>query len=332
MYLITLILSHVFVLVSSETSTFSKYGHRFHRTKSLSNIRSALPFTYISELPKEFDWRAYKTSDGATIDLTTPNLNQHQPHYCGACWAFATVSSLSDRLKIVRKGAWPQIILNPQVLIACGPSYEKGCDGGDTLPAYKWIAKHGLPDETCHNYEARNMKCNELNECMNCDPANNECYALTKGNVNAPPRNFSRWFVDEYGTYKPGDHMKERVNPFTRNQTILAEQVKRMQAEILSRGPIVCGIGCPPSGLLDNYTGGIIHDKTGFGKKEDDIDHDISIIGWGEEKDTNGKVTKYWIIRNSWGSWWGERGFFRIIRGENNLGIESGCDWATMKA
>lgn len=48
------------------------------------------------------------------------------------------------------------------------------------------------------------------------------------------------------------------------------------------------------------------------------------MTGWGEE---NG--TKYWVIRNSWGSYWGEGGNFRLIRGIDNLGIESTCSWAT---
>ena len=36
-------------------------------------------------------------------------------------------------------------------------------------------------------------------------------------------------------------------------------------------------------------------------------------------------------MRNSWGSYWGEKGFARVVRGENNLGIESECTWAVPK-
>jgi C1A family cysteine protease len=55
-----------------------------------------------------------------------------------------------------------------------------------------------------------------------------------------------------------------------------------------------------------------------------DITHDVSVVGWGVEK---GK--KYWVVRNSWGANWGEGGFFRIARGNNNLALESNCSWAT---
>jgi C1A family cysteine protease len=34
-------------------------------------------------------------------------------------------------------------------------------------------------------------------------------------------------------------------------------------------------------------------------------------------------------VRNSWGTHWGEQGFFRVVRGVNNIGIESDCAWAT---
>eukprot|EP00828_Plagiopyla_frontata_P014121 TRINITY_DN1861_c0_g1_i4.p1 TRINITY_DN1861_c0_g1~~TRINITY_DN1861_c0_g1_i4.p1 ORF type:complete len:405 (+),score=48.83 TRINITY_DN1861_c0_g1_i4:51-1265(+) len=92
-----------------------------------------------------------------------------------------------------------------------------------------------------------------------------------------------------------------------------------MMSEIYQRGPITCGVSVPES--LENYTGGILYDHT----NNTDISHDISVVGWGEE---NG--TKYWRVRNSWGTPWGEQGYFRIIRGVNNIEIESNCSWAVM--
>lgn len=91
-----------------------------------------------------------------------------------------------------------------------------------------------------------------------------------------------------------------------------------MMQEIYQRGPIACGVAVPES--LETYTGGIYEDTTG----DQEIVHDISVVGYGEE---NGK--KYWLVRNSWGTHWGESGFFRVVRGVNNIAIETQCSWAT---
>jgi cathepsin B len=45
--------------------------------------------------------------------------------------------------------------------------------------------------------------------------------------------------------------------------------------------------------------------------------HAIKILGWGVE---NGN--KYWLIANSWNEEWGDKGTFKMVRGENHLKIE----------
>ena len=49
--------------------------------------------------------------------------------------------------------------------------------------------------------------------------------------------------------------------------------------------------------------------------------HSIKIIGWGVENNV-----KYWLIANSWGDSWGEKGYFRMLKGENECGIEDEAD------
>ncbi|KAK2955945.1 putative Cathepsin B [Blattamonas nauphoetae] len=46
--------------------------------------------------------------------------------------------------------------------------------------------------------------------------------------------------------------------------------------------------------------------------------HQVALMGWGEEN-----WVKYWLLQNSWGPEWGENGFFRIRRGENECECES---------
>merc|ERR1712066_427497 len=83
-----------------------------------------------------------------------------------------------------------------------------------------------------------------------------------------------------------------------------------------SRGPIACGIDANP---LLNYEKGIIK-TSGSG-----IDHVISVVGWGTDA-TDGF---FWIVRNSWGEYWGEMGYVRVATGALNL--EEQCSWAVPK-
>ncbi|KAF5943430.1 hypothetical protein HYC85_017507 [Camellia sinensis] len=40
------------------------------------------------------------------------------------------------------------------------------------------------------------------------------------------------------------------------------------------------------------------------------LDHTVTIVGYGATSDG----TKYWLVKNSWGSRWGENGYMKIER------------------
>jgi cathepsin X len=231
------------------------------------------------DLPETYDWRKVDNDN-----LTTPPRNQHIPQYCGACWAFSTTSALSDRIKIKRKGAWPDVVLSPQMTVNCGPGT---CKGGNSHMVYAWMhRKNGVTDETCQPYQAKSKSCNAMNTCRDCGH-DGGCH---------PVKNPSKYRVSQYGFVK-GEH--------------------NMMAEIKARGPISCRQAVTKA--LFTHKSGIFKDTTGDRFPR----HATSIVGWGKSN----KGQKYWVVRNSWGTYWGENGFFKIAKGINNLGIEEECSW-----
>ena len=103
-------------------------------------IIKPIPQMTREELPSNFWWG---NVDGT--NYLTLQKNQHIPQYCGSCWSFAVTSSLSDRIKIKRKAAWPDILLAPQVLLSCD-MVNRGCSGGNPPLAYKWISENNITD------------------------------------------------------------------------------------------------------------------------------------------------------------------------------------------
>merc|ERR1711862_950111 len=92
-----------------------------------------------------------------------------------------------------------------------------------------------------------------------------------------------------------------------------------MMKEIYNRGPIACGIDAMP---LLNFESGIAS-KQGGG-----VDHVISVVGWGTDKQP-GQLhgqQQYWIVRNSWGEYWGDMGYVKVAFGA--LAVEEQCSWA----
>ncbi|XP_005992023.1 procathepsin L-like [Latimeria chalumnae] len=61
------------------------------------------------------------------------------------------------------------------------------------------------------------------------------------------------------------------------------------------------------------YRSGIFHDP----KCSSKVNHAMLAVGYGVTKE-NGETRKYWIIKNSWGEHWGEKGFIRLAKEMGN--------------
>jgi len=88
------------------------------------------------------------------------------------------------------------------------------------------------------------------------------------------------------------------------------KNITSIMMEIYTRGPVTAGIA---GFYLKDYQGGIISNHS---FKDVPPTHEISIIGWGTEQRTR---EKFWIIRNSWGEYWGEMSFARYVNFEKNV-------------
>jgi len=284
-------------------------AERFNEIKILeghtvkSHVESPLPHTYGNTelLPNEFTWQNVNGKS-----YLTRMLNQHVPQYCGSCWAHGALSSLADRIQIARKGIGVPINLSIQYILNCGAGVAGSCHGGYHTGVYQLIQDKGyVPYDTCMPYvacsdESREGFCPHVDNT--CKPANicRTCNTFSKNGGKCTQIDyFPNATVAEYGT--------------------IANNVTKIMWEIKKRGPVAATINADP---IDDYTGGIFNDHCALKL----VNHIVSIVGWGFDK-KSGK--KYWIVRNSWGEYWGEMGFLRVEMGSNILGLESGVAWAT---
>lgn len=258
------------------------------------NFQGKLPKNTIQATPENLWW-----GDKDGTNYLSWTVDQHNPHFCSSCWAQSALSSLADRVNIPKNNSFPRTSFSVQQILNCQPGGDS-CKGGHLSTPYKFGKTYYLVEFGCQIYLAKDPatpNCDAFNNCMTCHPGQKK---LTPGTCNAIDNN-NKWTVDEYGSVKGSAEMKK---------------------EIFARGPITCGMFVTPG--FKKYNGGV-YEESGFDKSG--VNHVISVTGWGVDKITG---ISFWVVRNSWGTSWGEEGFFKIRADKNNLGIgENSCYWAT---
>ncbi|KAK2155853.1 hypothetical protein LSH36_229g01023 [Paralvinella palmiformis] len=268
-----------------------KYRLGTFKPHSLVQSMTSLRIRDVSDVPTTFDARKEWPS------YVHPILDQGN---CGSSWALSTASVAADRLTLHSQGAYSDM-LSAQQILDCDIDYkQKGCEGGHLDRAWWYMRTIGVVSEPCYPY--------------------NSAITQVRGKCSLP-----RYMMRLSATSCPSGSrgLKSPVYQVAPPYKISPNE-KEIMKEIMENGPVQALMHVKEDFFL--YKNGVYHHslpadflppnrhKTGY--------HSVKILGWGTDYST-GKPLKYWLCANSWGLEWGERGYFRILRGVNESEIES---------
>jgi len=205
---------------------------------------------------------------------------------CGSCWSFGSVEAMSDRTCIAEKA---DVVLSANDLLAC--SNGGSCDGGRPHRAFEYWLYNGTVTEECQPYPFPSCDHHipgSKNPCPDEDYPTPECQVKCK--------NGKKWEDEK--------HFASAI--------YYVNGEKDMVAELSMKGPVEASLAIYEDFMV--YTSGVYHHVSGklLGY------HSIKVLGYGVDDGT-----KYWLVANSWNEHWGEKGFFRILRGNDECEIET---------
>jgi hypothetical protein len=261
-----------------------------------------------AELPRYFK---YKES------LLVPIRSQGK---CASCWAFAICDMLADRVSVYTGGVHREA-LSVQEMVACFQPRVWTCRrGGVPEVAYAYPMYQGLLSDGAYPYVQEKNR-DEIAPCRT-DPA---MWAYVVPDPRRHETNPDRVYA------RIGSAMD--LCGAILSQEDIERNIRRMKAEILTRGPIVGTIMVYDD--LYKYDAESVYTVSPTASLRGG--HAIVIFGWselGENTEEAGFGGRYWIARNSWGKQWPKRsedkfGYFYVRMGTNEAGIESrasACD------
>ncbi len=205
---------------------------------------------------------------------------------CGSCYAFAFISLLEAQYAFQLKSS---ANLSEQQMVDCS-TRDAGCNGGYFTNTFYYLTNNAyqVDSEVSYPYEQKAASCAFKNVGGGGVKFESLLYKkLTSGDAQGMQQALT--------TYGPLWVSLFVGNSSTAYKTILS--------------------------TFYSYTGGVLQ-PAGCLTSLIDSNHAVVIVGYGVDKNTN---IPYWKVRNQWGSYWGEQGYFRIRRGSNTCGIESGA-------
>lgn len=305
-------------------SELSKQGKDIHTSLIKS---SDVPDPRI-KVPDYFDGRI------VWKDLLTPPQNQGT---CGACWGFSAAGCLADRFNIQSMGLM-HVQLSAAKLILCDvdifggvkhpekeqdlftvkqTEYSKtsACFGNSLANAWEFLFLLGTNTEQCVPYhknygqftkldtlgsfadQERMPTCTDVTGILG-----DMCADFTFNEINSKETGTPARFYKALHFYAVAGVPVDNGSEF------------HIRYNIFRWGSVSTSFAVYPN----FYTFDAKNDVYKWDGKGLQVGgHAVVIVGWGKEKGKD-----FWIIRNSWGTSWGDKGYFRMIRGVNNCQIE----------
>lgn len=259
------------------------------------------------ELPEEFDSETNWPQCAKIIGDIRDQSN------CGCCWAFAGAAAASDRMCIATNASFLFPLSAQDV---CFNANDDGCGGGQIDTPWSFIQGQGAV--TGGQYKGSGPfgpgLCADfsLPHCHHHGPQGQDPYPA-EGAPGCPSQSSPAGptACDADAQAPHSNYRGDKYSFCCQGDIITASGEKDIQQMILSGGPVETAFTVYSD--FENYAGGIYHHIAG----EPVGGHAVKIVGWGVE---NGQ--KYWKVANSWNPYWGEKGYFRMLRGNNEGGME----------
>lgn len=275
-------------------------------------------------LPDMFDVREKWGS------LITAPLDQEK---CGSCWAFAICTASADRIRInipAEKHTFNQMIEYRgfkgiyKALNNLDPFHLAACNLCDVIPSGTELSKNALcgigPKSTACKGQIMQVALQYLKIRgtidVLCSPRQASC-------VNDSSLCFYSCDHTNCPLYKPTE-IHPLSDDFAQEYTRDVEKDNLIKYEIFHYGPVVAGYKVMKS-FMDFFKDPKNSQKVYSSDYVDTYDNDqllgghaIVIGGWGVDEDTG---INYWLIRNSWGQDWADKGWFKLERGTNFMDI-----------
>jgi len=295
-------------IVNSLKTTWTA-GHNYGKYITLDHIKSlcgALKFPNREQLPRQ-DWSNHVEDLPTSFDsrekwgsICPSTKEVRDQGSCGSCWAFGASEAMTDRICIHTNGALKPHI-SAEDLATCCTSCGFGCNGGFPESAWQYFQNTGLV--TGGQYDS-NQGCQpyKIPSCDHHVPhSKNPCEGElpTPQCVHTCRQGYNISYTDDK------HHGKSTY-------TVSSDQNEIMR-EIMTNGPVEGAFTVYAD--FPNYKSGVYQHVSGSALGG----HAIKILGWGEENNS-----PYWLVANSWNPHWGDGGYFKILRGSNECGIEGG--------